>query len=53
MARSNIKYKKVAENAIKLFQKMEIENGDKIVHSYEEWLELLQKDMKEESDEQD
>lgn len=50
MARSNIKYKKIAENAIKLFQKMEKENGDK-EHSYNEWLELLQKDMKEESNE--
>lgn len=50
MARSSIKYKKIAENAIKLFQKMEIENGDE-VHSYKEWLELLQRDMKEESSE--
>ena len=51
MARSNIKYKKIAENAIKLFQKLEKENNDDKVHSYNEWLELLQKDMKEESSE--
>ena len=50
MARSSIKYKKIAENAIKLFQKMEVENEDR-VHSYEEWLELLQGELKEESSE--
>jgi len=46
MGRSSIKYKQVTENAIKLFQQMEVENGED-KHSYEEWLELLQKEMKE------
>lgn len=45
MARSSVKYKKVAENAIRLLQAWEEEHGDEYVHSYDEWLELLQKDM--------
>ena len=47
MARSSIKYKRIVENVIKILQKEEKENGDK-VHSYDEWIELLQKDLVEE-----
>lgn len=46
MSRSKVKYKHIAENAIKLFQKMEKEE-DNEVHSYEEWLALLEGELKE------
>ena len=47
MARSNIKYKHIVENVIKLLQKEEKDNGE-YVHSYDEWLELLQGELKNE-----
>ena len=47
MARSSIKYKHIVENVIKILQKEEEENGEKI-HSYEEWIEMLQGDLKDE-----
>ena len=42
-----IKYKHIVENVIKILQKEEEESGDE-VHSYEEWLELLQGEVKDE-----
>ena len=47
MARSNIKYKHIVENVIRILQKDEEEKGEE-VHSYEEWIELLQGDLKDE-----
>lgn len=47
MARSNIRYKHIVENIIKLLQKEEAENGEE-VHSYDEWLEMLQGDLEDE-----
>ena len=48
MARSNIKYKHIVENIIKLLQREEKESGEP-VHSYEEWIELLQGELKDEN----
>ena len=45
MSRSSIKYKHIVENVIKILQKQEEENGE-LVHSYEEWIELLKGDLK-------
>jgi hypothetical protein len=47
MSRSKIKYKHIVDNVIKILQKEEKENNEK-VHSYEEWLELLQGELKDE-----
>lgn len=47
MARSNIKYKHIVENVIKILQNEERERGE-YVHSYEEWIELLQGELKDE-----
>lgn len=40
-----VRYKHIVENVIKILQKEEIDNGDEM-HSYEEWLELLQGEIK-------
>ena len=47
MSRSKIKYKHIVDNVIKILQKEEKENNEK-VHSYEEWLEWLQGELKDE-----
>ena len=47
MSRSKIKYKHFVDNVIKILQKEEKDSGEK-VHSYEEWLELLQGELKDE-----
>ena len=44
---SKISYKHIVENVIKILQKEEKENNEK-VHSYEEWVELLQGELKDE-----
>ena len=47
MSRSKVKYKHIVDNVIKILQKEEKENNEK-VHSYKEWLELLQGELKDE-----
>lgn len=47
MSRSKVKYKHIVDNVIKILQREEKENNEK-VHSYEEWLELLQGELKDE-----
>lgn len=47
MARSKIKYKHIVDNVIKILQKEEKEAKEK-VHSYKEWLELLQGELEDE-----
>ena len=42
-----IKYKHIVENVIKILQKEEEENEEEL-HSYEEWIELLQGEVKDE-----
>ena len=44
---SKISYKHIVENVIKILQKEEKENNEK-VHSYEEWVELLHGELKDE-----
>lgn len=45
--RTNISYKHIVKNIIRLLQKEEEENGEEI-HSYDEWLELLGGDLRDE-----
>lgn len=47
MSRSKIKYKHIVDNVIKILQKEEKDAGEK-VHSYKEWLDLLQGELKDE-----
>ena len=47
MSRSKIKYKHIVDNVIKILQREEKDNNEE-VHSYEEWLELLQGELKDE-----
>ena len=47
MSRSKIKYKHIVDNVTKILQKEEKEAKEE-VHSYEEWLELLQGELKDE-----
>ena len=44
---SKVSYKHIVENVIKILQREEKENNEK-VHSYEEWVELLQGELKDE-----
>lgn len=50
MSRRNISYKHIVDNIIKILQSTEKKN-DEDVHSYEEWLELLQGDLVDNLDE--
>ena len=47
MSRSKIKYKHIVDNVIKILQREEKEAKEE-VHSYKEWLELLQGELKDE-----
>ncbi len=44
---SKVSYKHIVENVVKILQREEKENNEK-VHSYEEWVELLQGELKDE-----
>lgn len=44
---SKISYKHIVENIIKTLQREERENNEE-VHSYDEWLELLKGELKDE-----